>query len=105
VVIARTWTARASTSGADDYHAYFERVLLPQLRALSGFRGGYLLSRDLPDGLVELTTHTVWESLEAVRGLAGDELTAAAVEPEAKAMLVESDRAVVHRTVLVDAHR
>jgi heme-degrading monooxygenase HmoA len=103
-VIARTWSARASRSGADDYHGYFERVLVPQLRTLPGFRGGYLLSRDRPDGLVELTTHTFWESLEAIRGFAGDEPTAAAVEPEASAMLVESDPNVVHRTVLVNAH-
>jgi hypothetical protein len=60
-----------------------------------------LLSRD-DAGLIELTTHTLWESLDAIRAFAGDDLITAVVEPEALAMLDESDTTVVHRTVLVD---
>jgi heme-degrading monooxygenase HmoA len=102
-MIVRTWSARATEIGADKYHAYFEKALLPQLRELSGFVGGYLLFRDDGD-LVELTTHTLWKSAEAVRAFAGDDLTAAIVEPEALAFLEESEPNVVHRTVLVDTH-
>jgi heme-degrading monooxygenase HmoA len=102
-MIVRTWSARATEAGADGYRAYFEKTLLPQLRELPGFLGGYLLSRD-ESGLVELTTHTVWESPEAIAAFAGDDSTAAVVEPEALAFLRESDSTVVHRTVLVDAH-
>jgi hypothetical protein len=42
------------------------RVLLPELRRLPGFSGAYLLARD-DDGLVELTAHTLWASLDAIR--------------------------------------
>jgi heme-degrading monooxygenase HmoA len=101
-VIVRSWSARATDTGADAYRAYFEGTLLPELRKMPGFSGGLLLSRN-DGGLVELTTHTLWESLEAIRAFAGDDLTTAVVESEALALLHESDTTVVHRTLLVDA--
>ena len=99
-MIVRTWSARATKTGADAYGAYFEQTLLPQLRELDGFSGAFLLARD-DNGLVELTAHTLWESLEAIRAFAGDDITAAVVEPEALAVLHHSDPTVVHRNVLL----
>jgi heme-degrading monooxygenase HmoA len=101
-MIVRTWSARATKAGAQAYNAYFENTLLPELRELDGFSGAYLLARD-DDGLVELTAHTVWESLDAIRAFAGDDITTAVVEPEALAVLEHSDPTVVHRDVLVRA--
>ncbi len=101
-MIVRTWSARATQGGADSYRAYFEETLLPALRGISGFAGGLLLSRDV-NGLVELTTHTMWESMDAIDAFAGDDPTAAVVEPKALAWLHDSDPTVIHRTVLVDA--
>ena len=110
--IVRTWSATATADGAGAYHRYFAGTLLPQLRDLPGFAGAYLLSRDT-DGVVELTTHTMWASLDAVRAFtrtetgtgseSADDLTASVVEPEAQAMLLDFDRTVVHREVLVTA--
>lgn len=58
--IVRTWNARATPLGAERYRLYFADTLLPQLRQLSGFAGGYLLSRqfDEPNETVELFIHT-----------------------------------------------
>jgi hypothetical protein len=101
---ARTWSATASSAGAEDYTRYFADTLLPQLRALPGFAGAYLLRRELgQDGTTELTAHTFWESPEAVRAFAGDDITVAIVEPEAQAMLLDFDRTAAHRSVVVDA--
>jgi len=99
-VIVRTWSARATEAGAESYRNYFSTTLLPELTTLDGFVGALLLSRPV-DGLVELTAHTTWESLTAIRAFAGDDVTTAKVEPEALVMLADSDPAVVHRTVLV----
>jgi len=99
-MIVRTWSARATETGAASYRKYFETTLLPELRALTGFVAAVLLSRPVGD-LVELTAHTTWESEDAIRVFAGKEITTAKVEPEALAMLTDSDPAVVHRTVLV----
>ncbi len=99
-MIVRTWSARATKDGADAYSSYFEQTLLAQLRELDGFSGAYLLARD-DDGLVELTAQTIWESLDAIRAFAGDDIATAVVEPEALAVLQHSDETVVHRDVLV----
>jgi heme-degrading monooxygenase HmoA len=102
--IVRTWAATATSAGAGDYGAYFGGTLLPELRKLPGFEGAYLLCRDLgDDGTVELTTHTFWESPEAIRAFAGDDITLSVVEPEAQAMLLDFDRTAAHRSVVVDA--
>jgi heme-degrading monooxygenase HmoA len=102
IMIVRTWSARATKAGADAYRAYFEHTLLPQLRELDGFSGAFLLARD-DDDLVELTTHTLWASLDAIRAFAGDDVTTAVVEPEALAVLEQSDSTAVHRDVLLHA--
>jgi heme-degrading monooxygenase HmoA len=100
----RTWSATASSTGAGDYGRYFAGALLPQLRELPGFAGAYVLRRDLDqDGTAELTVHTFWESPEAIRAFAGDDITAAIVEPEAQAMLLDFDRTATHRSVVTDA--
>ena len=100
----RTWSATATSAGAGDYSRYFAGTLLPQLRKLPGFAGAYLLRRDLgEDGTVELTTHTFWESAEAIRAFAEDDITLSIVEPEAQAMLLDFDRTAAHRSVAVDA--
>ena len=99
-MIVRTWSARATTLGAQSYHRYFESTLLPQLHRLRGFEGAFLLERE-QGSLIELTSHTLWASLDAIHDFAGDDIDAAVVEPEALAMLSDSDSTVVHRTVLL----
>jgi hypothetical protein len=100
----RTWLATADAEGAGNYSRYFTGTLLPGLRKLAGFEGAYLLRRDLGgDGTVELTAHTFWESPEAIRAFAGDDITVAIVEPEAQAMLLSFDRTATHRSVVADA--
>ena len=99
-MIVRTWSARATETGAAQYIDYFEHTLLPELRTLPGFAGARLLTRPLGD-LTEITAHTTWTSEDAIRAFAGDDVTTAKVEPEALAMLSDSDPAVVHHTVVV----
>jgi heme-degrading monooxygenase HmoA len=101
-MIVRTWCATAASEGARDYRRYFADTLMPQLRRVPGFAGAYLLSRDV-DGIVELTTHTFWESVAAIRAFAGDDITASVVEPEARSVLLDFDRTATHRNVLIDA--
>jgi heme-degrading monooxygenase HmoA len=103
-MIVRTWSSTADAAGAGNYSRYFDGTLLPELRKLPGFNGACLLRRDLDqDGTAELTAHTFWESVEAIRAFAGDDITVSIVEPQAQAMLLDFDRAATHRSVVVDA--
>ena len=100
----RTWSATADAEGAANYTRYFTGTLLPELRKLAGFEGAYLLRRDVGgNGMVELTAHTFWESRAAIRAFAGDDITVAIVEPEARAMLLDFDRIATHRGVAASA--
>jgi heme-degrading monooxygenase HmoA len=104
-LIVRTWNATATPAGAENYRRYFAETLLPQLRTLAGFAGGYLLSRQLDgrDGTVELTTHTFWQSEAAIRAFAGQDISVSVVEPEAQGFLLRFDATATHRNLRVDA--
>jgi heme-degrading monooxygenase HmoA len=89
-MIARRWTAVADgRADADSYVAFFERTVRLQLDGIAGFLGDSL-ERVERDGEVELVVITRWESMEAIRAFAGDDVDRAVVEPEAQAVLAAS---------------
>jgi heme-degrading monooxygenase HmoA len=100
-MIARCWSATAENASA--YRDHFTSTVVPNLQALDGFAGCYLLERPGPDGGVALTAVTLWESEEHIRAFAGDEISRAHVVPEGQAALTDFDREVVHHTVSVRA--
>ena len=73
------------------YLAHLESAVLPELRHIDGHRGAYVLR----DGH-EFQVVTLWDSMEAVRGFAGDDPEAAVVPPEARALLARFDERVRH---------
>lgn len=100
-MIARMWSARTrSTDDADAYQALFPRDALEHLRTVDGFHGAYLLRRDHEAG-VELVTLTLFDSLNAVRGFAGQDYESANVSAPARRVLDDIDNRVRHFTVIV----
>ena len=96
-MIVRVWKARGSAEGISRYcREHFEPVVLPELRGISGFVGAEVLVRDR-----ELVVATHWESLDAVRAFAGDDLERAVVEPVVAELLDAYDDTVTHYTVAV----
>ena len=98
-MIHRVWQALAHPARRDVYPEHFRQHVVPELRALPGFLGATLSSRDV-DGVVELTVVTRWASMDAIRAFAGDQVARAVVAPEAVAALIDYERTVVHLTVL-----
>jgi heme-degrading monooxygenase HmoA len=92
-MIARAWRGSATVEGAERYAVHFRDSVLPSLRSLDGFHTAYLMRREV-DGEVEIRVLTLWASIEAIRAFAGDDLTAAVVEPAAKAALSSYDTTV-----------
>jgi antibiotic biosynthesis monooxygenase (ABM) superfamily enzyme len=71
-MITRLWRGWAATEHADAYEQFLLTELFPSMREIPGFRGADALRR--PDGdEVAFVTLTRFDSLEAVRGFAGDE--------------------------------
>lgn len=98
-MIVRSWRGYASPAQSGAYPRHLLGTVRPKLTHLPGFRGLYLLSRRLGDE-VEYEVLTLWDSLDAVRAFAGEQLERAVVEPEAAAVLTRFDREVQHYEVL-----
>jgi heme-degrading monooxygenase HmoA len=96
-MIARTWNGTARIDKADAYVAHLREKTFPQLAAIAGHRGAYVLRRSASDAAtVAFTVVTLWESLDSVRRFAGDDPEVAVVPAEAQALLVTYDDRAVH---------
>jgi heme-degrading monooxygenase HmoA len=100
VTIARVWTGKATRDGAAAYVAYFKRVVLPELAAVAGYRGARLEQREI-EGTMEIVVVSEWESLDVIRGFAGDDIDQAVVHDEAAALLTDYERTVRHFEIVV----
>jgi heme-degrading monooxygenase HmoA len=97
-VIARIWRGVVRADDAAAYRAYVEETGLRQYRETPGNRGAWLLQRIEGDHC-EIVTLSFWESLDAVRGFAGDDPERAVFYPEDDRFLVERDTRVSHYDV------
>jgi hypothetical protein len=74
--------------------------VLPGIHRVRGFRGARVLRRDVNDE-VEFVTITRFDSLEAVKELAGENYQVPVVPPEARKLLSHFDaRSAHYQTVL-----
>jgi heme-degrading monooxygenase HmoA len=100
-MVIREWRGRAIAAEADAYPRHFHDQVLPGLRDVPGFLGASLSRRSLGER-IEFLVLTRWQSIEAVRGFAGDNVSHAIVEPGAVAALVEFDPIARHYDVIED---
>ena len=100
--IARHWRGYALRENAGAYVEHLRRDTLPKLESIDGFRGAYVLERDLGEE-VAFVVLTLWSSLDAVRAFAGDDYETAVLPPEARRLLSRFEDTVDHFEVAVDA--
>jgi heme-degrading monooxygenase HmoA len=98
-VIARIWRGWVRTEDRAGYVDYIEATGMAQYRATPGNRGAWMLTRDLGDGRTEIVTLSFWESREAIRGFAGDDIGRAVFYPEDDRYLVDRETTVSHYEV------
>lgn len=89
-MIARTWRGAVRHDDRDAYVAYMQETGVAGYVATPGNRGVWMLRRDLED-VTEFVMFTLWDSMEAVRGFAGDDPETAVFYPEDDRFLVERD--------------
>ena len=90
-MIVRIWRGQAeSDAKAEAYHRHVTTTVFPELKALHGHQGAWLLRREL-GGKVEFLAVTFWDSIDSIRAFAGDNVASAIVEPEARAVLSDFD--------------
>ncbi len=98
-MIGRFWRGWTTTENADAYEELLRTRILPGIHRVDGYRGAYLLRRDVDEG-VEFTTLTFFESMDAVRAFAGEEYEVAVVPPEARKLLSRYDERAAHHEVV-----
>ncbi|MEA2804717.1 MAG: hypothetical protein QOE49_4812 [Rhodospirillaceae bacterium] len=97
-MIVRIWRGQATNANADAYFRHVTGTVFPSLKRLAGHRGASLLRRQVDDQ-TEFLALTLWESLDSIRAFAGDDITTAIVEPEARAVLADFDDFAHHYEV------
>ncbi len=98
-MIARIWRGVTAEAKAEAYLDYLEATGLREYRATRGNRGVLVLRR-IQDGQAEFLLISLWESWEAVRAFAGEDVEAAVYYPEDDAYLLEREPKVRHYAVL-----
>ncbi|MEV4317123.1 antibiotic biosynthesis monooxygenase [Actinocrispum sp. NPDC049592] len=100
-MIARIWQGWAAKATADDYQRHYESEVAGHLRQVPGFKGARLLRRE-DGGEVMFTSITLFDSIDDVRGFAGDDYEQAVVEDAARKALSRWDEQVTHHEIAVD---
>ena len=73
-MIARHWRGWTAIENADSYEALLKAKVLPALRDIEGYLGGYILRSDGPRE-AEFVVINLFDSLEAVKRFAGPDYT------------------------------
>lgn len=94
-MIARIWRGWTRAEDEAAYVQYLEETGAPGSRGTPGNRGFSILHRVVGDR-AEFVTMSLWDSLESVRGFAGDDVEKAVFYPEDERFLVERDLTVAH---------
>ena len=98
-MIARTWAGAVRAADADAYVEYLHRTGFPEYAGTPGNRGVLALRRRVGDR-AEFLLVTLWDSEEAVRAFAGDDIERAVFYPEDDRFLVERGERVNHYEVV-----
>ncbi len=94
-MIARIWRGWTRSWDADAYAAHLQRTALPQCRSAPGNLAAYLLRRGDGDR-TEFAVVTFWQSLDAVRAFAGEDLERTAPSPPDETFLTGPPPAITH---------
>jgi heme-degrading monooxygenase HmoA len=97
-VIARTWTGVVRRADADAYADYIRETGFAEYGQTAGNRGAWMLRRDDSDR-TEFITLSLWDSVDAIKAFAGEDIEAAVYYPEDERYLIKGEDYVKHYDV------
>jgi heme-degrading monooxygenase HmoA len=98
-LIARLWHGAVPAAKGDAYAAYLRKTGVTECRATPGNLGVQVLRRTA-GGETHFLFISLWDSMEAIRTFAGDDVERAHYYPEDRDYLVELEPTVTHYEVL-----
>jgi hypothetical protein len=102
-MIARHWRGWTEVQNADAYEALLRNTVLPGLKGVEGYRGGYVLRHDGARES-EFVIVNLFESIDAVKRFAGVDYNVPVFEPEAKRLLSRTEPVAMHYEVRVSTN-
>ncbi len=100
-MIVRIWRGVTLAEKAEQYAEYLMETGLKDYRAVPGNRGVQVLRRTY-EGKTEFLLLSFWESYEAIRAFAGDDLERAVYYDKDKEYLLELEPGVLHYELATD---
>jgi heme-degrading monooxygenase HmoA len=97
-MIAREWKGTVRRTDADVYADYIRRTGFTAYADTPGNRGAWLLRRDEGDR-TEFVTLSLWDSVDAIRSFAGEDIEAAVLYPDDERYLIGGESTVTHYEV------
>ena len=94
-MIARIWHGYTKPEHADAYEALLKPELLPSISKVPGYIGSYLLPKSAGTE-VEFVTIMLWDSIDAIRAVAGADYEAAVIPEERLQYLAHYDARSEH---------
>ena len=96
-IVAREWKGRVAPPRADEYYKYLLDGVA-KMRAVPGSLGVEVMRRNEPDA-VGFTVISYWESREAIKAFAGEDIEKPHHLPRDREMLLELPTRVLHYDV------
>jgi heme-degrading monooxygenase HmoA len=94
-MITRIWHGTTPAAKSDEYLDLMQTIALPDYRSTPGNQGAYALRR-IEGETAHFLMVTFWESEEAIRAFAGDDISVAKYYDFDKNFLLEMERSSSH---------
>lgn len=101
-MIARLWHGTTRADRSAEYLRYLHETGIPGYREIEGNRGVQILRR-IEGDVAHFLLISYWESLDAIRRFAGDDMLRAVYYPRDREFLLELEPNVVHYEVASEA--
>ena len=98
-MIARFWSGAVRRADADAYADYIRATGFAEYGQTAGNRGAWMLRRDAGDR-TEFVTLSMWDSVDAIKAFAGEDIEAAVLYPEDERYLIDGASSVEHYEVV-----
>jgi heme-degrading monooxygenase HmoA len=99
-MIARVWKGWTTHESSQGYQELLEKKVLPSLKKIEGYRGGWVLRKTNKDE-VEFLVMNFFESLDAVRRFSGEDYSVPVIEHEARKFLSRFEPAATHYEIIL----
>jgi heme-degrading monooxygenase HmoA len=97
-MITRIWHGRTTAAKSDEYLDLMRTVAIPDYRSTPGNKGAYALRR-IEGDTAHFLMLTFWESEDAVRAFAGDDISVAKYYDFDRSFLLELESSSTHYEV------